>query len=172
VNWKDLFEGYQAIVDFPGYRYYQELMQYYPDAKVVLTIRNPETWYESALSTIYKAGPTLGQKLLMTFKLPFSPRLQCLTRIFRLVEKDVWQGDFQGKFKNKPYAIAVFNQHIENVKRTVPPERLLVYQVKEGWEPLCRFLGMPVPEGKPFPYLNERTSFGQLSKQLLDGKLE
>lgn len=61
MNWKDLFEGYQAIVDFPGYRYYQELMQYYPDAKVILTIRNPETWYESALTPSIKRDQHWGK---------------------------------------------------------------------------------------------------------------
>lgn len=165
VNWDALFNNYQAIVDFPGYRYYRQLMQRYPDAKVLLSIRDPDSWYESTLNTIYKAKPTGWQKLKIALSLPFSQRLQHLIRVFRMADKDVWLKDFQGKFEDKQYAIGIFNQHIEEVKRIVPSERLLVYQVKEGWEPLCHFLDVPVPE-KPFPHLNERTTFGQMSKQL------
>jgi hypothetical protein len=71
----------------------------------------------------------------------------------------VWQGTFNGNFEDKADAIAIFNQHIENVKKRVPPDKLLVYNVKQGWEPLCTFLGIQVPPDKPFPHLNERTSF-------------
>jgi len=143
------------------------LQQHYPDAKVLLSIRDPDAWYESTLNTIYRAGPSTNQKLLMALKLPFSSKLRQIVRVFRLAQKDVWQGDFQGKFTDKFIALEVFTQHIEEVKRVVPPERLLVYQVKEGWEPLCRFLGVPIPQNKPFPRLNDRAAFEQMSKQLL-----
>ena len=166
VNWDALFDGYQAIVDYPGYRYYSQLMQHYPDAKVLLSIRDAESWYESTLKTIYQAGPKGWKKLKMALSLPFSPKLRNLVRIFRMADKDVWVKDFQGKFEDKPYAIGIFNQHIEEVKRLVPPERLLVYQVKEGWEPLCHFLGVSVPPDKPFPHLNDRATFQQASKEL------
>ncbi|HLO88647.1 MAG TPA: sulfotransferase, partial [Nostocaceae cyanobacterium] len=157
VNWDALFDGYQAIVDFPGYRYYQQLMQHYPDAKVLLSIRDADNWYESTLDTIYKAGPTSWQKLKLAFMLPFSPRLRQLIRVFRMADRDVWQKDFQGKFEDKQLAHEIFHQHIEQVKRVVPSERLLVYQVKEGWQPLCQFLDVPVPD-QPFPHLNERAT--------------
>src|SRR4051812_14465442 len=63
VDWDTLFEGYQSIVDYPGCRYYRELLAHYPDAKVLLTVRNPESWYESARETIYQAGrPRAGQE--------------------------------------------------------------------------------------------------------------
>ncbi len=111
----------------------------------------------------------MGDKgLLIALKLPFSPKLRQLIRVFRLADKDVWQGDFQSKFIDKSFAIEVFNQHIEEVKRVVPPERLLVYQVKEGWEPLCRFLDVPIPQNQPFPRLNDRAAFAQMSKQLIN----
>ncbi|MBW4573892.1 MAG: hypothetical protein KME08_01255 [Aphanothece sp. CMT-3BRIN-NPC111] len=168
VDWDTLFKGYQATVDFPGYRYYRQLMQHYPDAKVLLSIRDPESWYESTLNTIFKVEPKGLQKLKITLQLPFSPRLRRLIRMFRLT-KDVWQRDFQGKFSDKQHALKVFDQHIEEVKRVVLPERLLVYQVKEGWKPLCRFLDVPVPD-QPFPHLNDRVTFQQVSQQLLNKK--
>ncbi len=167
VDWASLFQGYQAIVDFPGNIYYPQLMQAYPQAKVILTTRDPDSWYESTKATVYQAGPTPLQKLLMLFQLPFSARSRQIGRIFRLADQ-VWQSGFQGKFADKAYAIQVFQQHIEQVKQIVPADRLLIYQVKEGWEPLCRFLERPIPD-MPFPHLNDRASFGEFSKQLIQG---
>jgi Sulfotransferase domain len=166
VDWDALFEGYSAIVDFPGCDYYLQLMQHYPDAKVILTIRDPETWYESTLNSIYQAQPPAIAKFLMALKSLFYSRERYLLRLFRLINHDVWQRDFQGKFEDKNLAIDIFKQHIEEVKRVVPPEKLLVFQVKQGWEPLCNFLGVPIPVDKPFPRLNDRISFNQRSKQL------
>ncbi len=154
-----LFEGYGAGVDFPVFRHYGTLAQHYPDAKVILTVRDPEKWYQSALSTIYRAGPPPLQKALLAFRLPFSPRLRKLIRVFRLAG-NVWKKDFGGRFENKAYALKTFEAHIEAVKRTLPKDRLLVYEVGEGWEPLCAFLDVPIPD-KPFPRLNDRGSFGQ-----------
>lgn len=165
VDWDTLFKGYQAIVDYPGCRYYRQLMQHYPEAKVILTVRDPDSWYESALNTIYRVEPSGWQKLLMALQLPFSPRLRGMMRVIRMANKQIWEEDFQGKFEDKEYALQVFNRHIEEVKRVVPPERLLVYQVKEGWEPLCRFLDVPVPD-KPFPRLNDRASFQEQLRKL------
>ncbi len=159
VDWDALFEGYAAGVDFPVFRHYRTLAQNYPDAKVILTVRDPEKWYESALSTIYRAGPLPLQKALLALQLPFSPRLRKLIRVFRLAGK-VWQKDFGGRFEDKAYALKTFEAHIKEVKRVIPEERLLVYQVGEGWEPLCTFLNVPVPD-KPFPRLNDRLGFGQ-----------
>ena len=157
VPWDELFEGYTAGLDFPVFRYYDTLAKRYPDAKVILTVRDPERWYESALNTIYRAGPPPLQKALMAFQLPFSPHLRKLIRVFRLADK-VWQKDFEGRFEDKAYALAAYRAHNERVRELIPKERLLVYEVSEGWEPLCAFLGVPVPE-KPFPRLNDRLSF-------------
>lgn len=144
-----------------------QLLQYYPDAKVILTVRDPQAWYESALNTIYQVvEPQTEQKFFKSLKLPDSPKTRDLERVFRLVEQELWQSDFQGKFADKQYAIKVFNQHIEEVKQNVPSKRLLVYQITEGWESLCRFLDVPVPN-QIFPRLNERATFKQRVRQLL-----
>ena len=76
-----------------------------------------------------------------------------------MVGRDFWGRDFQGTLDNRERTIELFNQHNAAVKACVPAEKLLVYEVKEGWEPLCRFLGVPVPDGKPFPRLNDRQTF-------------
>jgi hypothetical protein len=160
VNWHDIFDTYQATVDWPGCTFYKDLMQVYPDARVLLTTRDPESWYESARSTIYQVSRMINGS-------PFT-RLLILAvralgingpRVGGLANTLVWDKTFHGKFADKAYAIEVFNQHIEEVKSYVPADKLLVYQVKEGWEPLCTFLGVAVPD-KPFPRLNDRENFG------------
>ncbi|MDQ2713705.1 MAG: sulfotransferase family protein [Chloroflexota bacterium] len=160
TDWRALFDGYRATVDWPACSFYEELMQAYPDAKVLLTTRDPESWFESASSTIYQIRRNIIARIL--FSPPFFFLIAALTggraRIGRLAGTLIWDGTFHGRFEDKDYAIAVFNQHNEDVKKRVPPAKLLVYTVKEGWEPLCRFLGVEVPD-TPFPHLNERANF-------------
>ena len=151
VDWDRLFAGYQATVDWPGCSFYRELLRHYPEAKVILTVRDPERWYDSAKETIYfvrHAIPPWTRVIL--------PRM----RVFRrMLDRIAWDGMFRGRFEDRAFAIDAFNRHNDQVRRDVPAERLLVYQVSEGWEPLCAFLGVAVPEGKPFPHLNDAAEF-------------
>jgi hypothetical protein len=141
-------------VDWPACTFYEELMERNPDAKVLLSVRDPERWYESTRQTIYKIGKiatgspfsrlgfTLLSRLVFgTFKSGQGP----------MVEEIIWQGTFGGRFEDKHHAIEVFNRHNREVRRRVPREQLLVYDVKQGWGPLCEFLGVEEPE-KPFPW--------------------
>ena len=150
VDWEALFRGYRATVDWPGCNFYQEFLRLYPEAKVILTVRDPERWHDSAVQTIYYVRHAFG------WVTPFIPRMLLFNR---MLDRLIWDGMFQGRFGDKPFAVEVFNRHNEAVKRAVAPDRLLVYEVKEGWEPLCRFLGVPVPEGRPFPHLNDAQEF-------------
>jgi len=162
VDWDGLFEGYQSAVDYPAALYYWELMEQYPEAKVILTVRDPNSWWESARETIYQAGrPAPGQEGGAPPPMPFPGDPQLFARIFGMVKRDIWEGYFGGRFEDRDYAIELFNRHTAEVRERVPADRLLVYQVQESWEPLCRFLGAPVPEGKPFPRLNDREVFRQ-----------
>jgi hypothetical protein len=151
VDWEALFRGYQATVDWPGCNFYREFLRLYPETKVILTVRDPERWYDSARQTIYYARIAFPGWIT-----PFVPRMKHLRRMF---DRLIWDGTFEGRFEDKPYAIDVFNRHNEEAQRSVPPDRLLVYEVKEGWGPLCSFLGVPIPEGKPFPHLNDAQEF-------------
>jgi hypothetical protein len=170
VDWDALFEGYQATVDYPGCQYYRQLMEHYPDAKVILTVRDPRKWYESASETIFQAARMHGPGAKPDPDAPGAPAFpfpgdpQLLMRVFGMIQRDIFGGHFQGKIDDPEHCMAVFNRHNEEVRATVPPEKLLVYEVKEGWEPLCRFLGVPVPEGKPFPHLNEREAFQRMTR--------
>jgi hypothetical protein len=151
VDWEALFQGYQATVDWPGCNFYQDYLRPYPEAKVILTIRDPDRWYDSASATIFRQQRAFPAWMLVLF-----PRLRSF---LRLTERHIWKGVFQSRFEDRRFAVQVFNQHTEEVKQVVPPDRLLVYEVSEGWGPLCSFLGVPVPEGKPFPRLNDAAEF-------------
>ncbi len=152
VDWDALLGGYQATVDWPGCTFYKELMVRYPDAKVLLNVRDPEAWYKSATDTIYRRSRMGFPKSLVPL---FMPRLR---RFIRMVDTLIWRKTFDNRFADKAYALSVFENHIAEVKRTVPEDKLLVYEVKQGWEPLCAFLGVPVPD-VPFPRLNDSAAF-------------
>lgn len=151
VDWDTLFAGYQAAVDWPPCAFYSALLCRYPDAKVILTIRDPDKWYESARQTIYYA-----RNAFPAWAAWFLPPMR---RFTRMLDDVVWVGTFLGRFADKEHALAVFDRHNEEVRRTVPPDRLLVYEVSQGWGPLCAFLGVPVPKDKPFPRLNDTAEF-------------
>lgn len=151
VDWDALFHGYQAAVDWPACNFYQEYLRLYPDAKVVLTVRDPEGWYASARATIYGL-----RHAFPTWALAFIPWLR---RFHRMTDRVIWEGVFQGRFEDKSYALEVFNHHNAEVMRVVPADRLLVFEVSQGWGPLCQFLGAAVPSDKPFPRLNDAAEF-------------
>jgi hypothetical protein len=147
VPWEQIFHNFQATVDFPASVFYRELFDTYPNAKVVHTVRDPERWYKSTAETIYQAAANF----------PFwVPKIiPPLGWFIDLQERLIWQKIFNGRFLDRDYAIEVFNQHTATVRQHIPPENLLVFEVKEGWEPLCAFLNVPVPD-IPFPHINDR----------------
>ncbi len=147
INWDSVFEGYQAAVDWPEAAFYKEILKKYPDAKVILTVRDPDKWYKSTYDTIYTLSASIPSWLSW-----ISPKIR---KISQLTNSVIWDGTFDGNFENKEFAKEILEKHIEEVKRTVPENQLLIYQVSEGWEPLAKFLGVNIPEGKPFPRVND-----------------
>jgi hypothetical protein len=159
VNWSEFLRGYQATVDYPGCLLYKELLQQYPQAKVILTSRDPDSWYDSTLAELFAR-----KKEKMSFRNPLRALRSSLWRKSDFYQQFrefndymLWDGLFNGRFTDKEYAISIYQQHVNEVKQVVPPEQLLVFHVKEGWEPLCQFLNVPVPTNQPFPHLNSRT---------------
>lgn len=147
VDWDFLFASYNSAVEWPTVAFLPELVHHYPKAKVVLTLRDPESWYESASATIFDA-------LELSAHNPDPIKRERSGMKRRLILEQT----FAGRYREKEYAIEVYRQHNQNVIKMVPPERLLQYHVKDGWEPLCEFLVKSVPD-EPFPRLNERTDF-------------
>lgn len=139
-DWDAIFAGYQSMVDYPGAQYWRQIAAHYPHAKVLHTVRDPDKWFESTQATIFAPdGPT-------TTPGPFS-------EFFATILKD-----FGDKLHDRAFMTGYFRRHTDNVIRAIPAERLLVYQLGEGWEPLCKFLGVPVP-AEPFPSENSRADF-------------
>jgi len=155
VDWDDFLGDYGSAVDWPACTFYEELMERYPDAKVLLSVRDPERWYESVRNTIYELS-SLSSGLRFSRVVFAVVTLFAFGRISRgnMVDDIIWEGTFDNRFEDKAYAIEVFERHNEEVKRRVPPDKLLAYEVKEGWGPLCEFLGVEAPD-KPFPRLND-----------------
>lgn len=150
IDWKGLFAGYRAEVDWPASIFWKDLMQVYPEAKVILTVRDPEKWFESVQETIHWALQQDGMSPVESHEEEYRHMIDTL----------IWRGMFDGHFEDKDYAIDLFNRNTKEVKDTVPVDRLLIFNVAEGWEPLCRFLGVEAPD-MPFPRVNDRETFKQ-----------
>jgi hypothetical protein len=162
IDWRPLFAGYRATVDWPGAYFWRELIAAHPEARVILTVRDPQRWYDSARTTIYAAiqsrNATPAARVLYRLLTWANPRAR---QGFQVVQETVWDGTLAGRFEDRDAAIRIFEEHNRDVVATVPPERLLVFDVKEGWEPLCAFLGVPVPAGEPFPHVNDAIDFSR-----------
>ncbi|MGI9048168.1 MAG: sulfotransferase family protein [Rubrobacteraceae bacterium] len=156
IRWDDLLGSYRATVDWPGCTFYEEMMGAYPDAKVLLSVRDPERWYESTRNTIYRISKLTRRSRFSSLLGIFTPK--GVRRAGQMVNEMIWENTFSDNFEDRAHAIEVFERHNEAVKRRVPEDKLLVYEVKEGWEPLCEFLGAEVPD-TPFPHLNDTDAF-------------
>ena len=164
TDWGKLFGSYQSAVDFPVIACYQQLLEKYPDAKIILTVRDENAWYESASRTIFNTEPGLGGKIKMALQMPFFPRLRMLMRVFRM-SGQFWQEHVGKNFREKEAAIAFYRRWNEQIKSEIPAEKLLVYEVSQGWQPLCGFLGVEVP-AEDFPKANTREDFLQEKKKV------
>ncbi|MGR3272506.1 sulfotransferase family protein [Thalassococcus profundi] len=137
-----LFDGYRSQVDWPGAHLWRESAERYPNAKVILSVRDPEGWYASYSKTI---------KVFRETEIP--PEAPHMRQIQEFV--DVFLGD---RFDSEERAIKDFEAHVAEVKSVIPANRLLVYELGSGWEPLCEFLGVSVPE-QTYPHTNATTDF-------------
>ncbi len=158
--WEEIFDlaGFHSTVDWPGGCFYKELMERYPEAKVLLSVRDPHAWERSFRETIWNMGHGESVlRLLSSARAHVDPQWR---DYLALVERMFWgpQGTFAAGHSQPEQLIAEFERHNAEVRATVPAERLLVWQVREGWEPLCEFLEVPVP-AEPLPHVNDRETF-------------
>lgn len=144
-DWEAIYKGYDSAVDWPTAGFFRELSAAYPSAKFVLTHRSPESWAASFSTTIYK---------LLAEKDDAPPEMQAWLDMSSGV---IAQTGFPGGL-DIAGLMQAFTAHNDAVKAAIPAHQLLVYQVKEGWGPLCAFLGVPEPED-PFPRTNDRGEF-------------
>ena len=141
-NWNAVFDGFKSTTDYPACTYWRELAAFYPNAKVVLTTRDPESWFESVSETIFSDK--------MQGSLAGSP--------LEVMMNGVIFDAFGGRVKDRAFMTDWFVRRNQQVIDALPPERLLVFSPKQGWAPLCAFLGAPVPE-TPFPQVNSTEQF-------------
>jgi len=152
-----ILDGYRSTVDWPGGYFWRQLMDAYPDAKVLLSVRDPERWEPSFRETIVDMcyGESLI-RLLSSARAQVDPKWR---RYLAFVHRMFWSGEGTFPDGHSPEKLVEgFIAHNEEVKRVVPADRLLVWEVTEGWEPLCDFLGIPVP-AQPLPHANDRATF-------------
>jgi Sulfotransferase domain len=155
IDWDELFAGFAATVDWPSARWWREIADHFPDAKVLLSVRDPEAWYKSMINTIYQP-----MKSPLPDGVPDTVRLQN-----EMARKAILGETFGNQFEDKAHTLEVFRRHSQEVRDAIDPARLLEFDVREGWAPLCRFLEVPVPD-EPFPRLNDTASTQAMIRML------
>ena len=150
TDWHKLFDGYAAAVDWPAAAFWSQIAEAFPDAVILLSYRDAEGWWKSANKTIFEGfrrrpqeAPTQGPAMNPAF-------VSMITALFGKT--------FTPSFLDEAAAKAAFERHNEEVRKRAPRARLVEWQAKDGWGPLCAALGLPVPD-EPFPVTNTTEEF-------------
>lgn len=151
-DWEAIFEGYRATVDFPANSHWRELVAYYPEAKVILSVRDPDSWFDSISSTLFTeamfaslAGTAMGELYRLEFFEPIGGRMQ-----------------------DRAFLTDWFERRNQEIIDALPAEKLLVFDPGDGWAPLCGFLDVPVPDCR-FPFVNSRMELAEKVNDELGG---
>lgn len=154
-DWDKLLGNCQAVCDWPSIAFAKELIEAYPEAKVVLTTRDVDSWHASTMRTVYwrATDPELWALSYVNWA----------ARMYQPMLAKFFDTFFEGDFPNR--GKDVFLRHYDEVRSLVPPERLLEFKVADGWEPLCEFLGDPVPKDQKFPNVNDNRDFVDRSRR-------
>lgn len=145
--WDTLFAGYRAAVDWPAAAFWPRLMEHYPDAKVLLSLRDGESWFKSASSTIFQSMEHARR----------SPDERLRSRL-KMANEIIREGTFDGRLLERDHAIAVYEANVARVRAEVPADRLIEFQASDGWPGLCEPLGLPEPNA-PYPWVNTSEEF-------------
>ncbi len=145
-DWEEAFAGYKSAVDWPAAYFWRELSEYYPHAKILLTVRSSESWYASMERTIFK-----------TLKASTDPASIGL--------KLIANGVFSGRLDDRAHAIAMYEKNNAEAQAAFGKHRLLTYNLGDGWKSLCNFLGKPIPDA-PFPHSNSPEEFASMISKI------
>jgi len=151
VDWDTVFAGYRSQVDWPGAHVWRELAAAYPAAKVVHTVRPEANWWASF-------DKTIGKLMARYQTLPLPPHIRDILAAWNEL---AGKGTFGGRLDDREIGLAAFRRRTDEVRAALPAHRLLVFDVAEGWQPLCAFLGVAVP-AEPFPHHNLRADFWEV----------
>jgi hypothetical protein len=169
VDWGRVFDGYRSATDWPASFFWRELADAYPDAKILLSVRDPHRWYASFQTLISQAPPPAPPSEAPE-DLP--PVMAIMTRMRPVLDKiatTTFGPDLSfGTTPDEETAVAVFRRHERQVRQALPADRLLVFDVREGWGPLCAFLGVDAPD-EPFPHLNDGDFMRRMLPELMRG---
>ncbi|RKU41355.1 hypothetical protein DL546_001862 [Coniochaeta pulveracea] len=154
-EWDMLLGECQAVCDWPAIAFAKELIEAYPEAKVVLTNRDVDSWHASTMRTVYWRVTDPELRMLSNFSWAAGMYYPMLKKFF----DTFFEGDFPNRGKD------VFKRHYQEVRELVPKERLLEYRITDGWGPLCEFLGEKVPDSQPFPNVNDNKDFVSRSRR-------
>ncbi|KAI8059207.1 P-loop containing nucleoside triphosphate hydrolase protein [Gongronella butleri] len=163
TDWNKVYggvNGVNAAVDHPTCDFAIELSEFYPDAKVILTVRSPESWLKSMRKTIGYSYSTI--------EMPQSH----LGDVGRMLQKTTYFGmiGFDCAFEDDNYMCEYFTRHNQRIIDSIPSDRLLIMNLGDGWEPLCKFLGKPIPD-EPYPMTNSSDEFVEhLAEYLRNGQ--
>ncbi len=155
-------ESYTATCDFPAATYWIEQLNQYPQAKVILTKRDPEKWYQSCIDTIFRTMPCSPHcdPLIYWWTWLGIPSTYYHTFFKTVIGQDTFKGNW-----SKENVIQCYQEHNKKVETNCPKEQLLVFEVAQGWKPLCEFLGKPIPD-VPFPHVNDTKDFTNLFRNV------
>ena len=157
VDWETLFVGYQAAVDWPSCNFWRQQLKVFPDAKVILTRRDPEQWYASVMQTIWLSSER-GRMDLAAAEQRGEVESSGQDRIKMLYEV-IWDGVFGGRMDEKQHVINCFERHNQvEVINSVPRSKLLIIEPGDGWAPLCEFLQIDIPDAD-YPRINSKEDF-------------
>lgn len=145
-NWHEAFAGYSSAVDWPSAYFWRELSEHYPGAKILLTVRSPESWYASMEKTIFKSLTENTDRASVGVKL-------------------IAERVFGGRLDDRDHAISIYEKNTAEVQAAFSKDRLLTYNIGDGWESLCRFLCRPIPDS-PYPRSNSTEEFNAMMAQL------
>jgi hypothetical protein len=159
TNWGDILAGYESLVSEPAAACWRELVAYYPKAKVVHTVRDPERWVDSIQRTLFRRRRHLNSlygraavQVSAILGTDFAP-------LIRLFQRTLEARALEAVAERRPErAIELFQAHTDQVVEAIPADRLLIYEVGAGWGPLCEFLGVPVP-ADPFPRVSTSAQY-------------
>lgn len=147
IDWSSVFGEFHSTTDCPACYFWKELWNSFPDAKYVLTIRDSETWYDSFRTTVYEA-----------MMHPERSTDEAHSNVQCMAKKLILDTMFEGRFEDKDFAIQTYENHNKTIVQQIPSKQLLIFDVKDGWQPLCEFLEVPTPDS-PFPKSNTRNEF-------------
>ncbi len=156
VDWEMAFDGYSSAVDWPAAHYWEQLADTFPKAKIIHTTRAPEQWWASFSSTV---GKVIGMK-------GTSDGAEQIRNAPELINEMIAKQTFGSSHDDKSAALQAFEKRDADVRSYPAQERILIFDVTEGWKPLCAFLSVPIPN-EPFPHSNSREDFWALIKSKL-----